>query len=249
MLSDALRLTFNNLVNRLTWPKIVFFPFLAKYYMFSQEREYMRNSLMIRGVIEGIVERRRAAIKKDPKLAEADDFLTILLCDDVFKEDNTRIIDETLTFFFAGSQTSAVTLQNLVVALLKNPEYLSKITDELDDAIVQPHLQELIKSGKAKTGDQFGDLDLIDLITFENNSDLQFYGNCFNESLRMQPPVYYSSFVCMSETVKCGPLTIRKGDPISVGMYSLCNNPGEWIEPEKFIPERFDENSEYFFSP
>ena len=85
MLSDALRRTLNNLTNRITWPKIVFFPFLAKYYIFSEEREYMRNALSIRRVIEGIVDRRRAAIKKDPKLAEADDFLTILLCDDVFK--------------------------------------------------------------------------------------------------------------------------------------------------------------------
>merc|ERR1712173_34083 len=90
---------------------------------------------------------------------------------------------------------------------------------------------------------------MIDLITYENNSDMQIYTNCFNESLRMQPPVYFSSSVRMSDTVKCGPLTIRKGDMISIGMYSLCNNPDEWIEPSKFIPERFDENSEYFLTP
>lgn len=63
----------------------------------------MKNALIIRDVIEGIVERRREALRKDPSLAEAGDFLTILLCDDVFKNDNKRIIDETLTFFFAGS--------------------------------------------------------------------------------------------------------------------------------------------------
>ena len=36
---------------------------------------------------------------------------------------------------------------------------------------------------------------------------------------------------------------------ISIGMYGMCNNPNEWIEPHKFIPERFDENSDYFLTP
>ena len=75
-------------------------------------------------------------MKKDKSLAEKGDFLTILLCDELFKDDKKRIIDETLTFFFAGTQTSAVTLQNLVLALLKHPEYKTKILDELDEVIV-----------------------------------------------------------------------------------------------------------------
>ena len=29
----------------------------------------------------------------------------------------------------------------------------------------------------------------------------------------------------------------------------LCKNPDEWIEPEKFIPERFDSSSRYFLTP
>jgi len=51
-----------------------------------------------------------------------------------------RIVDEVLTFFFAGSQTSSVATQNLIFALCKHPEYQQKILAELDSAIVQPHL-------------------------------------------------------------------------------------------------------------
>lgn len=32
-------------------------------------------------------------------------------------------------------------------------------------------------------------------------------------------------------------------------MYDLCNNPSEWIEPQTFIPERFQKDSPYFLTP
>ena len=73
--------------------------------------------------------------------------------------------------------------------------------------------------------------------------------NCFNESLRMQPPVYFSSSIARSETVPTGQLSIRKGDFVSISMFHLCNNPDEWIEPGKFIPERFNPDSKYFLTP
>lgn len=90
---------------------------------------------------------------------------------------------------------------------------------------------------------------MLDLINYENNSDLTFYTQCFNESLRMQPPVFYSSTVRMSEHVKAGPLSIRKGDPITIMMGRLHNHPLEWQQPERFIPERFDPKSKYYLTP
>ena len=65
----------------------------------------------------------------------------------------------------------------------------------------------------------------------------------------MQPPVYYSSTVRMSETLTAGNLKIRKGDPITINMARLHNNPTEWQEPAKFIPERFDPASPFFLTP
>lgn len=32
-------------------------------------------------------------------------------------------------------------------------------------------------------------------------------------------------------------------------MYNLCNNEKEWIEPGKFIPERFNPESKYYLTP
>ena len=213
------------------------------------ERAMKANAGFLREFMNGIVDRRRQAIAKDPSLKEAGDFLTVLLTEPLFMNDNERIIDESLTFFFAGSQTSAVTTQNLMIALLKNPEYQTKLLDEFDNEIVQEYLQERVAKGELKAGSEVSDVDILDLVTFENGSDMKLYINCFNESLRMQPPVYHSTSVSMSETVQCGPLNIRKDDMITISMFYLCNNPKEWIEPEKFIPERFDQESKHYLTP
>ena len=78
---------------------------------------------------------------------------------------------------------------------------------------------------------------------------MKLFADCFNESLRMQPPVYLSSISMMSEDVQCGPLNMRKNDAFTVSMFHLSNNPNEWIEPDKFIPERFDPASTYYLTP
>jgi cytochrome P450 len=44
----------------------------------------------------------------------------------------------------------------------------------------------------------------------------------------------------MMEDVTVNGFTIQKGDAFSIDMYRLGNNPTEWREPTKFLPERFD---------
>ena len=90
---------------------------------------------------------------------------------------------------------------------------------------------------------------MLDLLNSESTDELEYYGNCFKESLRMQPPVKVSSTICMSETVKAGKLLIRKGDPIVVNISRMQNHPSLWQEPKKFIPERFDSNSKWYNTP
>ena len=83
-----------------------------------------------------MIEKRQKEIEKDPSLKEKGDFLTILLCDPHFKNREMRVIDECLTFFFAGSQTSSNATQNLIFALCKHPEYQDRILEELNREIV-----------------------------------------------------------------------------------------------------------------
>lgn len=79
-----------------------------------------------------------------PEMEDVGDLLSICLISGVFKDNESRIIDEALTFFFAGSQTSANATQNLILHIMKQPKYQTKILDEVNTVLVQPHLDELI---------------------------------------------------------------------------------------------------------
>jgi cytochrome P450 len=53
----------------------------------------------------------------------------------------------------------------------------------------------------------------------------------------------------MMQDVDAAGLKIRKGDAISISMQHLCRDKNQWIEPDRFIPERFDSKSEFFLTP
>jgi cytochrome P450 len=52
-----------------------------------------------------MVTQRREIIKRDPSKADSVDLLSIMLNDSLFENDDDKIIDEALTFFFAGTIT------------------------------------------------------------------------------------------------------------------------------------------------
>jgi cytochrome P450 len=57
------------------------------------------NAAAIRKVVMEIVQKRR----NTPKEELGVDLLSIMLCNEIFAEDDESIVDELLTIFFAGS--------------------------------------------------------------------------------------------------------------------------------------------------
>ena len=123
-LSFNLRESFHLCMNRLFSAHCFFVgEKAARTFVTPSERDLLANCLIMRQFMSDIIEKRRADLKAKPELANEGDFLTILLTEPHFKDNNSRIIDECFTFFFAGSQTSAMGTQNLICALLKHSEY------------------------------------------------------------------------------------------------------------------------------
>jgi cytochrome P450 len=133
-LAHVLRTTFHECINRLTDPHIVIFPFLADIYITSREREILRNCQRLRNFLLQIVQKRRSVNLKQND--SHGDLLGILLEDENFNGDDRMIVDECLTFFFAGSQTSSAAAQNLILMLIKHPEIRDNILAELDTMLI-----------------------------------------------------------------------------------------------------------------
>jgi len=110
-------------------PRQLFFPELNPYYFQKYEKEILENCRLIRRLFLDIVEKRRVEMKKD-SYVEKGDLLAMLLEDELFANDNEVIIDQCMTFFFAGSQTLFFSTSNLIMFVHQNPEQLEKIRSE-----------------------------------------------------------------------------------------------------------------------
>ena len=70
---------------------------------------------------------------------------------------------------------------------------------------------------------------------------------CFNESLRIEPPVLVTmSQIFIKDSELMGKYKIKKDTLLHVLISNLHHNKNYWIEPEKYIPERFDPSSPYY---
>jgi cytochrome P450 len=124
------------------------------------------------------------------------------------------IIDECMTFFFAGSQTISAGISNMIFYMTRNPEFFNKVRNEINETIVKPYL-------KSNPGEE---LDINRGMNFDNMFELKFYNNCFYESLRIESPLTYSSTIMMTEDVQLDKYWIKKGDCIVVDMYNIHRN-------------------------
>ena len=61
---------------------------------------------------------KRELVKKDPKEGEKGDLLSIMIKDPIFEYNDEQIINESMTFFFAGTLTQATTTSNILCYML-----------------------------------------------------------------------------------------------------------------------------------
>jgi hypothetical protein len=64
-----------------------------------------------------------------------------------------------------------------VLHLLKHPQYKERIVEEIREVLVRPKM--------AKGEGEWEPSSFLDLIDYDDISELGFYSQCFNESLRM----------------------------------------------------------------
>ncbi|KAF5752860.1 hypothetical protein HS088_TW01G00778 [Tripterygium wilfordii] len=133
-----------------------------------------------------------------------------------------------MVILFAGSDTSATTLEWAMSNLLNHPEVLTKARAELDDQVGEDRLIE--------------ESDL---------SKLPYLQNIVSETLRLNPATpllvpHYSSTDC-----SIGGYNVPRDTIVLINAWAIQRDPKLWNDPLSFKPERYEsgESESYKFLP
>jgi cytochrome P450 len=184
--------------------------------MLTQRKSY-RSGMASAGVLQRI-----AAEIYDDRLAnghgDSDDLLRLLMeaTDEESGErmDRRQVIDELLTFTAAGHETTAHGLSWMYYLLSQHPAAREQMEAEVDEVL----------GGRVPTNDDV--------------ESLPWTRACFEEAMRLYPPVWHVQRVPVRDDVVCG-YRLPAGTLVFVSIWSTHRDPGVWENPAGFDPRRF----------
>ena len=128
--------------------------------------------------------------------------------------DEDRLVDNVLTFFLAGHETTAKALTWTLYLLARFPEWSERLEQEIDtvagrDAIRAEHIERLVLTQQV-----------------------------LKESMRLYPPVPIMSRQAVADAVIDG-REVKPGTSVLMPIYAIHRHTRRWEEPDAFRPERF----------
>jgi len=177
-------------------------------------RRYDRARANLRRTIGGIIGEYRAGA------VDHGDLLSILLSTSDGHIDagggqrltDDEVCDQVITFFLAGTQTTAATLAWALHLLSQHPD--------IDDRVHR-------------------EVDAVPAVTYRDLPALGLVGRVVMETLRLYPPVWFLTRVATKDT-RLGEHPVRAGTTIVYSPYLLHHRPDLYRDPERFDPDRWD---------
>jgi cytochrome P450 len=173
---------------------------------------YDRARVRLRGIIGRLITDRRASG------AERGDLLSTLLSardpTDSQGLSDTEIIDQVMTFFLAGSETTANTLAWAVHLTSRHPEVEHRLHAEVDAVL----------AGAAARCEDLPKLELA--------------GRVITETLRIYPPAWMLARTTTTDT-HLGEHPIPAGSILFYSPYLLHHLPDHYPDPDHFDPDRW----------
>ncbi|XP_047949713.1 premnaspirodiene oxygenase-like [Salvia hispanica] len=139
----------------------------------------------------------------------------------MFPINNHNIKAVLFDIFTAGTDTTAVTIDWAMVELLRHPRVMAKAQAEVRRA-----MQENTNS-----------VEQNDIVC-----DMKYLKLVIKETLRLHPPAPMLPRACNEEHVING-YTIPAGAVLMVNIWAMQRDPRYWNDPEKFEPERFEDQA------
>jgi len=153
---------------------------------------------------------------KNQEISSKNDILTAILEASKDNEMDLEImIDDFITFFIAGQETTANTLGFCFLEIAKNPDVLKKAQQEVSKIL----------------GERTE-------VTHEDITKLKYCSSIFKEALRLFPPVpLLARYV--NEDIKILDFDVPKNTTVCVSTYMNARLEKYFPEPLEFKPERF----------
>jgi cytochrome P450 len=125
-----------------------------------------------------------------------------------------QLIDNLLTFYLAGHDTTAKALTWTLYLLARSPEWTSLLKQEIarvtgGGAVAAEHIDKLVLTQQV-----------------------------IKESMRIYPPVPMMSRQAVADTA-LGPHAIKAGTSVVIPIYTLQRHRARWRDPDLFDPTRF----------
>ncbi|PIM98033.1 Cytochrome P450 CYP2 subfamily [Handroanthus impetiginosus] len=127
-----------------------------------------------------------------------------------------------LDVFGAGTETSATTLAWVMTELIRHPEVMKKLQDEIREIMKEKHH-----------------------ITDDDLEKMHYLKAVVKETFRVHPPVAIY-FHLSREYVNLMGFDIEPETMVIINAWAIGRDPAYWPEPEKFMPERFLNSSVNF---
>jgi len=134
------------------------------------------------------------------------------------------ILDQLVTFFAAGFETTASTLMWTMYSLLGHPEHMAKVVSQVD-AIFEHKIS--------------------DEIDYDDISDMKsgFLEQVVKENLRMYAPIASVARQTVDKETLLGGYRLPKQCNCFIHIESVHYNDKYWDSPDKFRPERFEKEN------
>lgn len=166
--------------------------------------------------MHSVVDELIAERKKNP----SNDLISMLL--EVRDEETgetmseSQVRDEAITLLLAGHETTANALSWGFYLLSKHPEICEKVKEEANRVL----------------GDKTPNLEDVQKLTYTRK--------VLDEVLRLYPPAWVIERTAMGPD-QIGGYDVETGTNISICIFNIHRNPDFWENPDKFDPDRFDE--------
>jgi cytochrome P450 len=128
--------------------------------------------------------------------------------------DDEQIVDNLLTFYLAGHETTAKALTWTLFLLSRSPEWAAALVDEISR----------VTGGEPVRGEHIDKLLLTQQV--------------IKESMRLYPPVPMMTRQAVADA-RLGDLDIPKGASIMMSIYAMQRHSKRWERPHEFDPTRF----------